>query len=60
MIGVARLIIDPLQHLQSRPVVGFKAEVIGFIMPGFIGQPVCVVLVAGKARPAASAHREQF
>ena len=60
MIGIPRFAILALQHLYARPVIGPEAEVIGLVMPGFQGQTVGVMLVAGKARPAACADGEQL
>ena len=60
MIGIARFIILSLQHLNARPVIRLEAEIIRFVMAGFIGQPVGIVLVAGKAGPPPLTDGEQF
>ena len=60
MIGLAGLIILTLQHLHTRAVIRLKAEIIRFVMAGFIGQPVCIMLVAGKAGPASLSDSKQL
>jgi hypothetical protein len=60
VVGVARLVVDALQHLHAGAVIRPEAEIVGLVMPGLIGQTVGVVLVAGKPRPAALPHGEQL
>ena len=52
VIGVARLAVLALQHLQPRSPVRLEPEIVGLVMAGFVRQTVGVVLVAREARPA--------
>ena len=48
MIGVPRLAIFTLQHLNARPVIGFETEVVSFIVSCLDRQAIGVMLVRGK------------
>lgn len=60
MVGIARLVVLALKHLQARSLVRSEAKTVGFVMAGFVRKPVGVVLVGRKARPAAGAHGKQL
>ena len=55
MIGLAHLSVLALQQLHAEAVAGAEAEIIDFIVVGFVGQAVGVVLVRREARPAPGA-----
>ena len=60
VIGVARFVIDPLEHLKARAVVRLEAEVVRLVVPRLVRQTVGVVLVAGKTGPAARTDGKEF
>ena len=49
MVGLADLSVFTLQQLHAKAVSGTEAEVVDFIVVGFVGQAVGVVLVRWEA-----------
>ena len=60
MVGLSHRVAVLLQDLDAHAMLGPEAEIVRLVMPGLVGKPVGIVLVAGEAGPTALSHGVEF